>query len=295
MTPLTVYADENYNGITLGLNIGQYPSVANVGIPNDSVTSLRVAAFTKVVLYENDEFTGASITLLGPIDIPNLKYYAGGFNDRVSSIQVINLPPTLDFQAKCCRGINDAASCGKYSPGSAACATTLSQYCGTHMNESECQSYCRANSSVCDAYVNSYCANYPSDPFCACIRSPAQVKGIVNPKCVDSKCLTSGYLTKKIKNANCPSIVDCSIQTSLVNNGVLLSYTVPIQQNCGNNATPTPVTPPVITPTDNNTSLSARAHILLLFLFFVIIAIFGGVLLFNTSDSNVMPGINESV
>lgn len=299
--PLVVYADENYNGMSLGLNYGLHPSVANIGIPNDSTTSVKVAAFTKVVLFENDNFGGTSIVLLGPIDIPNLKYYSGGFNDTVSSIQVFSIPPTLAFQASCCRGINSGSQCGKYVSGSAACATTLSQYCSTHMNEAECQSYCRARPEVCDSYVNTYCNSHPTDPFCACIRSPAQVKGIVNPKCVDSKCLTTGYLTTAMKNTNCPSIVDCSIQTSLQNNGVLLSYTVPVQQNCGGGGA-IPVKPPAQQPPVTGTGVTGtdavsaaaskwfvdRIYVFLLFLMFILVAVIGGIWLFS-EDVDVMP------
>ncbi len=314
--PLTVYADENYNGITLGLVVGVYPSVRNIGIPNDSITSLRVAAFTKVVLYADDNFAGTSITLLGPIDIPNLKYYAGGFNDATSSISVTALPPTLDFQAGCCRGTNDAGQCGKYVPGSAACNTTLSQYCSTNMGTAACQQYCRANSAVCDSYVASYCDKNPTDPYCACIKSPAQVKNIYNPKCADSKCLNTGYLTTAMQNSNCPSIVDCSIKTSLENNGVLLSYSVPVQQNCGGNppvvtppvVTPPVVTPPVVTPPVTGTGvtgadqisaaastlittwISEHIYMILLFVIFIMMAVGGGILLLGmVDDVDVMP------
>ena len=323
-SPLTVYVDENYNGLKLDLTFGQYPSVSNIGIPNDSITSLRVAAFTRVLLYENDSFDGTMITLLGPINIPNLKYYSGGFNDTISSIQVISLPPTLDFQAGCCRGTNDASQCGKYIPGSAACNTTLSQYCANNMNTAACQQYCRANSAVCDSYVATYCDRNPSDPYCACIKSPAQVKNIVNPKCADGKCLSTGYLTTAMQNSNCPSIVDCSIQTSLQNNGVLLSYSVPVAQNCGAPPTTPPVkppvkppvtTPPVTTPitgtgvtgSDAIASafytlaadwLSSHIFVILAFLFFVMFAIIGGLFLFSMPDdvSDVMPvGMPDSV
>jgi hypothetical protein len=82
----TTYKDCNYAGSAVGLPVGDYNLAAmNArGILNDDISSLRVAAGYKVTVYENDNFSGASLVLTAD----NSCLVGAGWNDRTSSIRV---------------------------------------------------------------------------------------------------------------------------------------------------------------------------------------------------------------
>lgn len=80
-----VYIDANYKGAAVGLDVGSY-SVSDLvakGIPNDSISSLKVPSGYKVTLYEHGDFRGATKVLLG-----DTSYLGNDFNDKTSSIKV---------------------------------------------------------------------------------------------------------------------------------------------------------------------------------------------------------------
>jgi hypothetical protein len=82
----TTYKDCNYTGSAVSLPLGDYNLAAmNArGILNDDVSSIQVNAGYKVVLYENDNFAGAALTITSS----NSCLVGAGWNDRASSIRV---------------------------------------------------------------------------------------------------------------------------------------------------------------------------------------------------------------
>lgn len=86
---------------------------------------------------------------------------------------------------------------------------------------------------ICDRAVLSYCELNPNDQYCSCIKSIAAVKGVINPKCVDAACLRTGYLTTNMQSTQCPTVINCEINATLVNSGMSVYTSIPIEQNCG--------------------------------------------------------------
>lgn len=79
-----IYADENYRGQSAAILPGTYSNMAMLGFPNKALSSLQVPAGYRVVIYENENFTGKSYT----ITESKSKFYLSGWNDRTSSIAV---------------------------------------------------------------------------------------------------------------------------------------------------------------------------------------------------------------
>ena len=232
--PVILYSQRDYQGTSLDLDYGNYPNIWTNGFPNDALQSIRVAPFTSAQLFENGSYGGRSITIDGPKDIPILDDYGSGFGGIMSSLIIKYSAPNLVQQVNCCKGITNSSQCGRWQPGSLSCESSMTSWCGTSLGtDPVCKSWCSNNNNLCDQIVNNFCKSQPNDPYCSCINSPAQKTGAVNPKCVDKKCITSGYLTSPMKDTNCPSIINCNIKTTLENSGVILSYDVPMQQNCG--------------------------------------------------------------
>jgi hypothetical protein len=87
----TVYRDCNYTGTSVGLPVGDYNLAAlqSRGVLNDDVSSLTVSGGYQVVLYENDNFTGASLTLTASNGcLVNNPLGTGNWNDKASSLRV---------------------------------------------------------------------------------------------------------------------------------------------------------------------------------------------------------------
>ena len=259
--PLQIFTESNYRGFSANLGYGKYKDNKDIGFIDNSVVSLKIAPFTMVFLFENTDFTGKNIVLVGPKEIPWLGGYGDGYmNKRASSYAVIYQEPNVDFQLKCCKGEESAYKCGEFTPGSGKCANSMSNYCSADkLNEPLCQSWCKQNPTLCDPRAIEFCNANPTDPFCTCLKSPAAIKGVINPRCVDRKCLDTGYMTSGMQQTQCPSMVDCSVQAVLNNSGVILSNTIPVQQNCGMPTpvqtvptNPVPVTPQPTTPTDQS-------------------------------------------
>jgi hypothetical protein len=89
-TPLPIvvnaFQDSNYNGYGVSLPVGSYnlAKLRAYGALNDDLTSLKVTAGYKVVLYADDNFTGASTTITA--DVPLLD--VATWNDKVTSLIV---------------------------------------------------------------------------------------------------------------------------------------------------------------------------------------------------------------
>nr|WP_294922828.1 RICIN domain-containing protein [uncultured Flavobacterium sp.] len=83
---ITVYKDCNYTGFSGGLTIGDYnlSRLNSLGVLNDDISSLRIAQGFKAVLYQDDNFTGASTTITSDNACLNTTW-----NDKVSSIRIL--------------------------------------------------------------------------------------------------------------------------------------------------------------------------------------------------------------
>jgi len=95
---VTVYEHCNYGGWSAGFNTGSFDvnAMNAVGSRNDQISSIRVAAGYEAVLYDNWDFTGASVTIRGDNSC------ISNFNDRASSMIVrtaTTTPPPSGFGA----------------------------------------------------------------------------------------------------------------------------------------------------------------------------------------------------
>lgn len=234
-TPAVIlYKDRNYAGTAVELKVGdRFEDIAAAtGMPRGAVSSIRVAPFVAVTLWSDRVYGGKSMRIAGPIDIPDLGRYAGGFNDKTASV-IVESTATDAQLLKCCK-TPGATGCGDYTYGSPACSRIVGDHCVKNVGDSFCQQWCRNNTEKCDAAVIAWCEKNPGDPYCSCIKSKAGK--IANPKCVDAKCVRYGYLTTNMERTACPNVIDCSVRAKLINSGVSLATVVPIEQNCGGDA-----------------------------------------------------------
>lgn len=87
----TVYRNCNYDGAATALPVGDYTlgQLQARGIVNDDISSLRVNSGHQVVLYEHDNFQGASLTVGADNGcLVNNPLGAGNWNDKASSLRV---------------------------------------------------------------------------------------------------------------------------------------------------------------------------------------------------------------
>jgi hypothetical protein len=82
----TVHKDCNYTGSVIGLPLGDYnlSQLISIGVLNDDISSIQITSGYKVVLYENDNFSGATLTITSN----NSCLVGAGWNDRISSMRV---------------------------------------------------------------------------------------------------------------------------------------------------------------------------------------------------------------
>jgi hypothetical protein len=83
---ITVYKDCNYTGFSGGLTIGDYnlARLNSLGVLNDDISSLRITQGYQAILYQDDNFGGASTVINSDNSCLNTTW-----NDKVSSIRVI--------------------------------------------------------------------------------------------------------------------------------------------------------------------------------------------------------------
>jgi hypothetical protein len=83
---ITVYKDCNYTGFSGGLTIGDYnlARLNTLGVLNDDISSLKVAKGFQAILYQDDNFTGASTVINSDNSCLNTTW-----NDKVSSIRIL--------------------------------------------------------------------------------------------------------------------------------------------------------------------------------------------------------------
>jgi predicted chitinase len=83
---IVTYQHCDYSGWSVALEEGSYNlnALTSLGFRNDDASSLRVAPGYEAVLYEHDNFTGASVVISGDTNC----LVGAGFNDRASSMIV---------------------------------------------------------------------------------------------------------------------------------------------------------------------------------------------------------------
>jgi len=101
-----IYTDVNYTGINQILLEGSY-DVNNMGVPNDSIRSVKVSPGYRVLLYEDANFQGKKLTL--ERDSPNL-------NATTSSLKVEKIA-NLQFPVNVFTGINYTGSSNGFIEG----------------------------------------------------------------------------------------------------------------------------------------------------------------------------------
>jgi hypothetical protein len=84
---VTIYEDANFQGKSATLGVGQY-DWGQLGIENDTLSSVRVPIGMTVRLFEHAHFQGRSKSFEGDVS-----YVGDDFNDITSSIIVMNIIP----------------------------------------------------------------------------------------------------------------------------------------------------------------------------------------------------------
>ena len=108
----TLYRDCNYGGTATSLPAGDYPlsQLQAKGILDNDLSSLQVNAGYQLVLYENDNFTGASLTLTANTGcLVSNPRGSGNWNDQASSLRVQAAPTAaaVFLEAESYSGMND--------------------------------------------------------------------------------------------------------------------------------------------------------------------------------------------
>ena len=96
----TFYKDCNYAGTAVSLTVGNYTlsALQAKGIANDDVSSLKVNSGYQVVLYENDNFSGGSLTVTASNScLVGNALGAGNWNDKTTSLRVQAATATTTF------------------------------------------------------------------------------------------------------------------------------------------------------------------------------------------------------
>lgn len=88
---ISLYID-NFSGKCILRRVGEYPNPDSIGLPNDSISSVKIGSEIQVILCQHDGFDGICETLSE--DDPDLSNNLIG-NDQVSSLKV-QVPTSLD-------------------------------------------------------------------------------------------------------------------------------------------------------------------------------------------------------
>lgn len=79
-----IYTDDSYRGQSASLLPGTYGTMAEIGFPDDALSSLTVPDGFRVVIYEHPYFKGKSYTITSS----KSRFYISNWNDKTSSIAV---------------------------------------------------------------------------------------------------------------------------------------------------------------------------------------------------------------
>ena len=80
---VTVYEDCDYRGKSREISVGDYQNVRNLGLGNDSISSMRVANGLQIELFQDERFRGASASIDADVSCLNKLW-----NDQTSSLRV---------------------------------------------------------------------------------------------------------------------------------------------------------------------------------------------------------------
>ncbi len=80
---VSLFTDCPFSATSVSLGVGDY-NMDRIGLPNDSISSVRVPSGLQLTLFEHSNFEGASVTITS--DHPCLT--DNGWNDRASSLRV---------------------------------------------------------------------------------------------------------------------------------------------------------------------------------------------------------------
>ncbi|EDX82767.1 hypothetical protein S7335_1070 [Synechococcus sp. PCC 7335] len=62
---------------------------------NDQISSLKVLGGTAAAFFEHENFGGKRLLVFGPESINNLSEMPGGWNDKISSVQIVPITKNL--------------------------------------------------------------------------------------------------------------------------------------------------------------------------------------------------------
>jgi hypothetical protein len=101
-THAAFFVDDHYHGQCIVLAIGEFPTAESIGLPNDSITSIRLGAGTEVYACRDHHFQG--ICELITTDVPGLGNHPVG-NDTITSVKI----QTLGAATACVPGPSEVA------------------------------------------------------------------------------------------------------------------------------------------------------------------------------------------
>lgn len=91
---ITVWANGNFTGACRTLQIGNFANATQIGLANDSVSSLRVGAAVRAILWEHDNFSGRPAVYEAESNhgasFPGNAGLGRGVDNHTSSIQVLD-------------------------------------------------------------------------------------------------------------------------------------------------------------------------------------------------------------
>lgn len=105
---VVVYKDTDFRGKSKVLTEGRY-NINEMGIDNDSLSSLRVDKGYQATLFEHDDYRGKSVIYTS--DSPDV----GKFNDKTSSIIVEKIPVCTIFERENYQGKRQNLKEGRYN------------------------------------------------------------------------------------------------------------------------------------------------------------------------------------
>jgi hypothetical protein len=273
---------------------------------NDMISSIVIPPNKKAQLFQHGGFAGGKHDM-GP------GFYPGTpANDWYSSVKIFRTQDWADTVTDCCTKNKSKDQCLglPYGPNSAGkkCNPIMMKYCSrnpdnansqichewylenptfraqiaemvcsnpANIEHPKCRDWCKQNPGKCDISAKEYCKKHPKEQFCACMTSPVTK---YNPACVDSACISGGYVTASMKTMPCPNIVDCSTQIELEAGG--RASVGNVVQNCG--ATEQGGGGSAPTPSSGN---SGSSYMILIMFVFMLIVIIAGFIFFNQKFS----------
>lgn len=178
----------------------------------------------------------------GPGSIPDLSKVLRGSNprDNWSAVaQSYKLFKDCDYPQwawdPACMKPDGVKVVGHCEDKSSKCYQNRAQICSNMQDlDQNCVDFCARNNGLCDQGMARYCMrkdNMNKD-ICNCINSPANK---YNPRCIDSNCIRTGYMTSNMLQGTCPDVIDCSVYNNIKNSGGTVEMPEPhIEQRCGN-------------------------------------------------------------